>query len=99
LSQTTERTYGYHAKAWVDQIFLAQIPAPPNKIKFEGWSCWIKDTKITSDPTKQIMRQIHYDTMKLFLARTDHFRMSTTGFDLVDWDMVEMAMKGFPEMF
>jgi hypothetical protein len=37
--------------------------------------------------------------MKLFLAHTDHFRMSTTGFDLVDWDVVEMAMKGFPEMF
>jgi hypothetical protein len=27
------------AKARVDQIFLAQIPTPPNKIKFEGWSC------------------------------------------------------------
>jgi hypothetical protein len=87
------------AKAWVDQIFSAQIPTPPNKIKFEGWSCWIEDTKITSDPTKQIMQRIHYDTMKLFLARPDHFHMSTTGFDLVNWDAVEMVMNGFPEMF
>jgi hypothetical protein len=46
------------AKAWVDRIFSSQIPAPPNKIKFEGLSCWIKDMKITSDPTKQIMRRV-----------------------------------------
>ncbi len=44
-----------HANAWVNRIFSSQIPNPPNKIKFEGWSCWIKDMKITSDPTKQIM--------------------------------------------
>jgi hypothetical protein len=37
--------------------------------------------------------------MKLFLARPDHFRMSTTGFDLVDWDAVEKVMNDFPEMF
>jgi hypothetical protein len=66
-----------HAKARVDRIFSSQIPAPPNKIKFEGWSCWIEDTKITSDPTKQIMQRIHYNTMKLFLACPDHFPMST----------------------
>jgi hypothetical protein len=55
--------------------------------------------KITSDPTKQIMLWIHYDTMKHILAHPDHFHMSTTGFDLVDWDAVEMVMAGFPEMF
>jgi hypothetical protein len=37
--------------------------------------------------------------MKLFLAHPDHLRMSTTGFDLVNWDVVEKAMNGFPEMF
>jgi hypothetical protein len=37
--------------------------------------------------------------MKLFLARPDHFRMSTTGFDPVNWDVVEKVMNGFPEMF
>jgi hypothetical protein len=71
-------------KAWVTHIFSEQIPAPPNNTKFEGWSCWIDNTKITSDPTKQIMQQIHYDTMRHFLARSNHFHMSTTGFDLVD---------------
>jgi hypothetical protein len=88
-----------HAKAWVDHIFSEQIPAPPNNIKFEGWSCWIDNTKITSDPTKQIMQRIHYDTMKHFLAHPDHFRMSTTGFDFVNWDVFDMVMVGFPEMF
>jgi hypothetical protein len=87
------------AKAQVDCIFSEQIPAPPNNIKFEGWSCWIDNTKITSDPTKQIMQQIHYDTMKHFLAHPDHFHMSTTGFNFVQWDVVDMAMVGFLEMF
>jgi hypothetical protein len=43
------------AKARVDRIFSEQIPAPPNNIKFEGWSCWINNTKITSDPIKEIV--------------------------------------------
>jgi hypothetical protein len=37
--------------------------------------------------------------MKNFLAREDHFRMSMSGFDLADWDAVEMLLVGFPEMF
>jgi hypothetical protein len=45
------------------------------------------------------MQWIHYDTMKHFFAHPDHFRISTTGFDFVDWDAVEMAVVGFPEMF
>jgi hypothetical protein len=45
------------------------------------------------------MQLIHYDSMKHFLARPDHFHMSTTVFDFVNWDVVEMAMAGFPEMF
>jgi hypothetical protein len=38
--------------------------------------------------------------MKTFLAQADHFRMSTAGFDLVDWDAVDLAMGGgSPKMF
>jgi hypothetical protein len=37
--------------------------------------------------------------MKHFLACPDHFHMSTTGFNFVNWVAVEMAMVGFPEMF
>jgi hypothetical protein len=32
--------------------------------------------------------------MKTFLAQPDHFHMSTAGFDLVDWDAVDLAMGG-----
>jgi hypothetical protein len=32
--------------------------------------------------------------MKTFLAQPDHFRMSTAGFDLVDWDAVDLVMGG-----
>ncbi len=39
-----------YTKARVDHIFSEQIPAPPNNIKFEGWCCWINNTKSRSDP-------------------------------------------------
>jgi hypothetical protein len=55
--------------------------------------------KCTSDPAKQILWRIHYNAMKTFLAWPDHFCMSTAGFDLVDWDVIDLAMVGFPEMF
>jgi hypothetical protein len=48
---------------------------------------------------QKILWWIHYNAMKTFLARPDHFRMSTAGFDLVDWDAIDLAMAGFPEMF
>jgi hypothetical protein len=58
------------AKAWVDRIFVEQIPAPLAYIKFEGWSCWIDGIKCTSDPTKPMMHRIHNDAMQNFLAWT-----------------------------
>jgi hypothetical protein len=57
-----------HAKARVERIFNEQIAPPPNTLKFKGWSLWIDDTKCTSDPAKQILRRIHYNAMKTFLA-------------------------------
>ena len=87
------------AKARVDRIFAQRIPPPPMTIKFEGWSCWIDNTKSTSDPSKPLLRRIHEDTMRDWLSRPDHLRMTAAGFDLVDWQAVELAAEGFPEMF
>jgi hypothetical protein len=86
-------------KVRVKQLFTEQIAPLLNTIKFEGWSLWIDDVKCTSDPAKQILQRIHYNAMKTFLARPDHFHMSTTGFDLVDWDAIDLAMAGLPKMF
>jgi hypothetical protein len=86
------------AKARVKWIFTEQIAPPPNIIKFEGWSLWIDDVKCISYLAKQILQRIHYNAMKTFLAQPGHFHMSTSGFDLVDWVAVDLAMVGFPEM-
>jgi hypothetical protein len=44
------------AKARLNRIFAQRIPPPPMTIKFEGWSCWIDNTKSTSDPSKPLLR-------------------------------------------
>jgi hypothetical protein len=57
-----------HAKVRVNHIFTEQIPPSPNTIKFKGWSLWIDEVKCTSDPTKQMMQRIHYNTMRTCLT-------------------------------
>jgi hypothetical protein len=87
------------AKARVDRIFAARAPSPPNTIKFEGWSCWIDEVKLTTEPTTQLLSRIHEAPMKAFLSRPDHLRMTAEGFDLVDWQAVHRSLDDFPEMF
>jgi hypothetical protein len=60
------------AKARVDRIFATRAPAPPTTIKFEGWSCWIEEVKLTTEPAKQLLSQIHEAPMKAFLSQPDH---------------------------
>ncbi len=86
-------------KAHVNHIFTQQTPATPNTIKFEGWSCWINDMKITLDPTKQIMLWILYDTMKHFIAHPDHFRMSNTGLILLTGMQLKWQWQAFLRCF
>jgi hypothetical protein len=86
-------------KARVNHIFAEQIPAPPANIKYEGWSCWIDRIKCTSNPTKPMMHRIHNNAMQNFLAWPDHFRMSTNGFNFVDWDAVERSLESSMEIF
>ncbi len=56
-------------------------------------------SNVPQTPTNQMMQWIQYDTMQTFLLHRNHFHMSTAGFDFVNWDVVALAMVGFPEMF
>jgi hypothetical protein len=87
------------AKAQVDRIFAQQIPPSPMMIKFEGWSCWIDDIKSTTDPMELLLWRIHLGIMSDWLAYPNHLRMTTAGFDLVDWQAVQSSLQGFTEMF
>lgn len=87
------------AKARVDRIFEQRIPPPPASIKFEGWTCWIDEVKLVHDPSAKLLRRLHEPAMRDWLSREDHFRMSSDGFDFVDWDAVAKSLSGFPEMF
>ena len=43
------------AKAKLDQLASAPFTLTPFDIKFECWSCWIKDVKMTTDVTTAIL--------------------------------------------
>lgn len=87
------------AKQYIDEMAQATITPAPSEIMMEGWSCTVRDVKATTDPTSLILREIHLNTMREFLARPDHLRLTTTGFNAVDWDAVRAAMLSFPQLF
>ena len=75
-------------KAKLDQLALAPFTLTPFDIKFEGWSCWIKDVKMMTDVTTAILQAIHKETMKEYLSDPHRDQMSLAAFDLVDWTSV-----------
>jgi hypothetical protein len=40
-------------------LLLRPLLAPPSTINFEGWSCWLRDIEMTTDPTLYIAVHIH----------------------------------------
>jgi hypothetical protein len=70
LTQLEQLSYemDIHAKARVDRRFQAQAPPPPKTIKFEGWSCWIDEAKMMTNPADPLLYQIHKALMKDFLS-------------------------------
>jgi hypothetical protein len=86
-------------KQRVGRRFQAQTPPPPKTIKFEGWSCWIDEAKMMTNPADPLLYQIHKVPMKDFLSQLDHLRMTETGVNLGDWWSVKRALDSFLEMF
>ena len=87
------------AKTLVDRLAAQPYSAAPSSIRGEGWSCWVGDVKMTTDPTDEIKRAVHEQVMKTHLSRPDHLRLSQTGFDFADWYAVRCALQKFPELF
>lgn len=72
-----------HLKALTD---LDAYPEQNHTISWEGWECWVDDTKITSDPGPAIRKSIFGKELKAFLV--ERGRISSTGFDLIDWEAI-----------
>ena len=86
-------------KAKLDQLVSAPFIPTPSDIKFEGWSCWIKDVKMMTDVTTAVLWTIHEETMKGYLLDPHHNQMSFAAFKLVDWFSVQLALLDFSPLF
>ena len=87
------------AKVTLDQLASAPFIPTPSDIKFEGWSCWIKGIKMTTDAMTKILWMVHKLAMKDYLADPHHDCMSLVSFNLVDWTLIQSALLDFPPLF
>lgn len=72
-------------------------PTKHHSMEGEGWRCVIRGRKITANLTEPLRRGYYYQSTKDYL----HGRgfLSSTAFDLVDWDAMYEATSTFPELF
>lgn len=87
------------AKDYIDELAAGGNDPAPSEIRMEGWSCIVGDVKTTTDPTDVILHSIHRNSMKEWLARPEHLRLTAEGFEEVDWEAVRDAMLSFPQLF
>ena len=85
------------AKRYLRSLIAQPPPLGPSTIEGEGWSCWIDDRKLTSNPAEDIRRHVHKPALQQHLAKKG--KMDLSAFDLVNWDANQDAFAGFPQMF
>ena len=76
---------------------LGQLDPCPDYIYMEGTRLTILDKKITTDPSPEMRHAIFAPKMKTTLA--DKGLLTTTAFDLVDWEATRRAAKESPPLF
>jgi hypothetical protein len=86
------------AKQHLVQLY-EQSPGPlcPASIAFEGWQCWVKGTKITSDPGKALRAAVFGTRLRAHLVKKQ--RISPAAFDDIDWAAMTMATDLFPPLY
>jgi len=68
--------------------YLIDDPSPqsnPVMIHKEGWSCYVRGVKTTTNPSKLIKREVYGIQMKKFLHKWNF--LDENLFDCVDWDV------------
>jgi hypothetical protein len=63
----------------------------------QGWSCWLDQTKVTSDPLNEIIKYVYHRKMKEHCATKEG--LSPEAFDTIDWDAIEDSTDSSLELF
>jgi hypothetical protein len=69
----------------------------PSSIAFEGWQCWVQNTKITSDPGKAIRAAVFGLRLRTHLVTKQ--RILPAAFDDIDWPAMATATNLFPPLY
>jgi hypothetical protein len=69
----------------------------PDSILQEGWSCWLDQTKVTSDPLNEIIKYVYRRKMKEHCATKEG--LSPEAFNTIDWDAIEDSTDSSLELF
>jgi hypothetical protein len=85
------------AKRYLIRLIEQQPPLGPSSIEGEGWSCWIKGKKLTSDPALPVRQHVFSNDLKTYLHNKK--KLDKECFDFVDWDANSDAFAGFPQLF
>ena len=63
----------------------------------EGWSCWLGDTKVTTNLYPTIVKHIYWQKMKEHCQLKEG--LEPEAFDLVEWDAIDDAANMLPMLF
>ena len=85
------------AKSFLRQCIRLHYTPPPSCIAEEGWSCWVGETKVPSDPGPAIRRQVFRPKLRKRLDKKG--KLPAPYFDRVDWPANELAFTAFPQLF
>ena len=91
LADTEAKRYLRHLLSYYEE------PNCPKALFKEGWSCWLDDVKVTSDPGPAIRRFIHGRRMQEHCHIKEG--LPREAFFLIDWDAIDDATASSPNLF
>lgn len=68
-----------------------------DSVRREGWSCWLGNTKVTSDPVNAIIQYVYYQLMQDHCEKSENLALEA--FDTIDWEAIEHPTSSSPELF
>ena len=88
----------YEAKHYIWHLLSEPPPlAGLRNILMEGWSCWLGDTKVTTNLYPTIVNHIYWQKMKEHCQLKEG--LEPEAFDLVEWDAIDDAANMLPMLF
>jgi hypothetical protein len=74
-----------------------KLDLPQHNIFREGWSCWLGDVKVTSEPIKVNLHFIYLCELSNHCNKNENLPFAA--FDTIKWDAIVDATSSNPELF